>query len=71
MPLLEAMHAFIKFAQAQDYLVCDFITFVKNIIVLNYTTCIIIWRRNALMNNSRHSWTSMKVLMISYSLHGG
>jgi hypothetical protein len=29
MPRLEAMHAPIKFAQSQDCLVCDFITFVK------------------------------------------
>jgi hypothetical protein len=29
MPLLEAVHAFIKFAQAQDCFVCDFITFMK------------------------------------------
>jgi hypothetical protein len=29
MPLLEAVHAFIKFAHAQDCFVCDFDTFVK------------------------------------------
>jgi hypothetical protein len=29
MPFFEAMHAFVKFAHAQDCFVCDFNTFVK------------------------------------------
>jgi hypothetical protein len=29
MPFLEAVHAFIKFAHAQDCFVCDFIAFVN------------------------------------------
>lgn len=29
MPFLEAVHAFVKFAQAQDCFVCDFNTFVN------------------------------------------
>jgi hypothetical protein len=30
LPLLEVMHALIKFAQGRDIFICDFVTIVKN-----------------------------------------
>jgi len=66
---LEVVHAFIKFAQAQDCFVCDFNTSVN-------TCCAELYmyfdpEKNNFMNTSRPSWTSMKALMTSSSLLGG
>ncbi len=45
MPLLELVHALIKFVQAHDTFVCDFVIVVKRPIVLNYITCIQILKK--------------------------
>jgi tryptophan synthase beta subunit len=41
MPMLEAIHAVIKFVQAHNTFVCDFVI-VVNCVVQNYTSCIFI-----------------------------
>jgi hypothetical protein len=41
MPMLETIHAFIKFVQSHDTFLCDFVTIV-NCVVQNCTSCILI-----------------------------
>jgi hypothetical protein len=55
MPLLELVHALIKFVQDHDTFVCDFVIVVKRLIVLNCTTCIEIVKKKMVQNNSKRS----------------
>lgn len=70
MPLLEAMHAFIKFVQGQNTFVCDFLTFFKKNNVELYK---IIWilKRNIIKSTSRPSSTYINLQMTNCWLDGG
>jgi hypothetical protein len=53
-PLLESIHVFIKFAQAHDTFVCDFVIVVKMCcFLLNCITCIQILKKNMVQNSSK------------------
>lgn len=64
MPMLEEIHALIKFIHAHDTL-CVILWLLLNCVVQNYASCILIQGQSMNKNISKHSWTCMITTMIN------
>ncbi len=70
MPMLKAAHGLIKFVQACDTFLCDFVTIIK-LCCPKLSSCILIQKQSMANNISNYSWTCMIVAMTNCLLLGG